>query len=779
MKINFHGLAFKQSAMILLGISVVFAALFGFGSSQIQERMSRLLLQKGEEISRANVAVINNLFGSCRNFGEELAVKIGDQQLAGTELDDFLLRSLSGVRATVPQVLAVVVAYEPGMAPKGAPEGEYMRLAHYTENGNVITDGGNYQETTWYTSTRDSMKGIWQEPFIGQFIKEPIVIYTTPIFSTSASGQKQFAGVLCVDISIAFLKDMVASIPVSNNGYAVVLSASNMVIAHPKDEITFKENFGSISKSASRKRFDEFEKAVSSMKSGLFLGSSFEGDEAAIYFTAMETIDWTFMIVWPADSFLEEQRSVNHVFAWISAGGYLIMLVIILVITFRVSRPLKTLAAAAEKLGHGDFDTEIPEVKGKDEISQLADAFVDMRSSLKEFVDKQKGLDRIERELEFAHSIQMGILPKDESEENCCDSRHSLAPFMQPAKEVGGDFYDFFKIDEDHLAVVVGDASGKSVPAALLMMVSRIVIRTVAMHLRSVTEILEETNYELARRNKSVMFVTAWMGILDLRTGHVDFASAGHNPPAIRHKDGTVEYVKSKSGLVLAADEKTTYKQQSLDLAPGDMLFLYTDGVTEATNAEEVMFGTVGLQKALSESGNRPPVGACHFVKERIDEFVNGAPQFDDITMLAVQFIGSKDNEWEKHEIVVDAKLENQPSLTQFVEQVLEPLGGSMKSQMQIDVAIDEIFSNIVKFSGANQVTLTVETCKSHLMARLSFIDGGSPYDPTSAKEPDVTLSAEERSIGGLGLFIVKKTMDDVAYRRDGSKNILTITKKL
>ncbi len=147
--------------------------------------------------------------------------------------------------------------------------------------------------------------------------------------------------------------------------------------------------------------------------------------------------------------------------------------------------------------------------------------------------------------------------------------------------------------------------------------------------------------------------------------------------------------------------------------------------------------------------------------------------------MLAVQFIGSKDNEWEKHEIVVDAKLENQPSLTQFVEQVLEPLGGSMKSQMQIDVAIDEIFSNIVKFSGANQVTLTVETCKSHLMARLSFIDGGSPYDPTSAKEPDVTLSAEERSIGGLGLFIVKKTMDDVAYRRDGSKNILTITKKL
>ena len=779
MKINVHGLAFKQSAMILLGISVVFAALIGFGSSQIQERLSRMLLQKGEEISRANVALINNLFGSCSNFGEELTVKIGDQGLVGPELDDFLLRSLSGVRSTVPQVLAVVVAYEPGMAPKGAPEGEYMRLAHHTENGDVITDGGNYLETTWYTSTRDSMKGIWQEPFVGQFIKEPIVIYTTPIFHKDSTGKKVFAGVLCVDISIAFLKDMVASVPVSNDGYAVVLSASNMVIAHPKDELTFKGNFGSISKGASRKRLEEFEKAVSSMKSGLFLGSSFEGDEAAIYFTAMDAIDWTFMIVWPAETFLQEQRSVNHVFAWIGVGGYVVMLVIILVITFRISRPLKTLASAAEKLGHGDFDTEIPEVKGQDELSQLAVAFSDMRSSLKEFVEKQKGLDRIERELEFARSIQMGILPKDESEEKCNDSRHSLAPFLLPAKEVGGDFYDFFKIDDDHLVILVGDVSGKGVPAALLMMVSRIVIRTMAMHLKSVTEILNSANYELARRNRDNMFVTVWMGIMDLRNGHVDFASAGHNPPVIRHKDGTVEFSKVKPGLALAAMEETRYEPQSLELAPGDMLFLYTDGITEAMNAEEKMFGDARLLYTVSESAPRAPAGACYFVKERVDEFVNGAPQFDDITMLAVQYIGSREVTWEKREITVDAKLENQPSLTQFVEEVLEPLGGSMKSQMQIDVAIDEIFSNIVKFSGASQVTLTVETCKSHLMARLSFIDGGSPYDPTSASDPDVTLSAEERSIGGLGVFIVKKTMDDVAYRRDGDRNILTITKKL
>ena len=777
MKLNVRGLAFKQSAMILLGISVVFAALFSFSSTQIQDRLSRLLVEKGEEISRANVAVINNLFGSCRNFGEEIAAKVSEQGLVGQQLDDFLLRSLSGVRATVPQVLAVVVAYEPGMAPRGAPKGQYMRLAHYTENGNTITDGGNFLETTWYTSTRDSMKGIWQEPFVGQFIKEPIVIYTTPIFRKDASGKKKFAGVLCVDISIAFLKDLVANIPVSNNGYAVVLSASNMVIAHPKDELTFKGNFGSISKSASRKRFDEFEKAVSSMKSGLFLGSSFDGDEAVIYFTAMETIDWTFMIVWPAETFLEEKRSVNYMFAWIGFGGYIVMLVLILVITLRVSRPLKTLAVAAEKLGKGDFDTAIPMISGHDEISQLATAFSDMRVSLKKYVEKQKSLDRIERDLEFARGIEMGILPKDESEENCGDMRHSLAPYLQPAKEVGGAFYDFFKVDDDHLVFMMGDVSGRGVQAALVMMVTRIVLRTMTMHVTRVSDIFNKANYELARRNKDEMPVTVWMGIMDLRNGHVDYASAGHNLPAIRHKDGTVESLKCELGVALAMDKEARYEPQSLDLAPGDMLFFFTEGFVNAVNADGERFGSTRLLVDLSESGNRAPGGACYFMRERFDEFMNGAEPLDDAATLSVQYTGGRDDRWDARETVVDAVSENRDALTSFVGEVLEPLGVSAEVQKQLDDAVVEVFDNVVEYSGTDKVTFTVETCKTHVMARLSFADGQNAS--AFAEDSGEALSAEERMFEALGKFLSNRSMRDVAFRRDGRRSILTVMKKI
>ena len=640
MKINVHGLAFKQSMAVFAGISIVFAALFLFSNSQIQGKLSQMLLQKGEEVSRANVALINKLFSSGRTFGEDVAYNIGNKKMSAAELDDYLLRTLSGVRATVPQVVAMVAAFEPGMAPKGI-DGEYMRLAYFSGDSTTVINGGNYHEKIWYKSTKDSLKGIWQEPFIGDFIKEPIVIFTTPIFREDYNGEKKFAGVLCVDISIAFLKDMIANMPVSNDGYAVVLSASNMIIAHPKNELTFKANFASLSRNASHKRLVEFENAVHSMKNGLFLGSSVDGEDAAIYFTAMESIDWTFLIVWPAHKFMEEQRSVSHMYAWITFGGYAIVFVLILVITFRASRPLKSLAVAADKLGEGDFSATIPDLTGRDEVSQLAGAFKKMRTSLQTFIETQKDMDRSKRDLEFSRGIQLGILSKNEMEEGCGDNRHALAPFLLPAQNAGGDYYDFFKLDDDHLVVLVADVAGKGIPATLVMLVSRVVIRTLALHHTSVAEIFNETNDGLMSHNRDQLFVTAWMGILDLRNGHMEFASAGHKAPAILRKDGSVSFVNSVPDIALVVKEDCTYNAQTLDLNPGDTLFMYTDGVTGARNADGETFGKDNLLRALADCGDRAPAEINSFVKERLDHFTGDVQQLDDMAMLSVRYDGA------------------------------------------------------------------------------------------------------------------------------------------
>lgn len=817
MGFNFRGLAFKQSLMILAAITIVFGLIFGIMSYKTQNMLNKMTVENGEETSRANVNYIDKLFNAGKVIGEDLAEKISSHPMTKNDMDDFLLQSLFNARNLVPQVVAVVVAYEPGMGPENT-EGEYMRLARFDHVDTKLVSGANYQDKEWYYSVRDGKTSRWQEPFIGEFVPEPIAVYTVPLFKKDKNGEDVLVGVLAVDMSIEFLKEEIGSIPVSNSGYALVTTAKNLAVAYPKELAQGKRNRDIIVREKRGQKLIDFDRKGRD-SSGLFIGTVADGEESAIYYTTINSTNWTFMVVWPIQKYLEDQKAMRKLFLLMALGGYGVILVIILLISFRVAKPLKELAMAARKLGRGNFDVAIPKMKGRDEVAEFAWAFSNMLTELKDNIEKQKDMKRIERELDLARNIQLSMLPGEERDENSDDDRHELAPFLLPAKEVGGDFYDFFKIDNDHLCVVIGDVSGKGVAAALFMMVARIILRTMTKNLKSVVDAFNKTNYALAKRNRLNMFVTVWAGIIDLRTGHIDFASAGHNPPAIRHKDGSVEFIPSKAGLVMAAMESTVYKLQTCEMKKGDTLFLYTDGVTEATDSNNQLFNNDRLIEALKKSGNMSTADTCSFVKKEIDSFVKDAPQFDDITMLAIKFNGSDEpvweryektidvsgnnkgelksfvediltpmdgakkmqmqDAWERYEKIVDVIPENQDILTAFVEGILAPMDGSMKSQMQINIAIDEIYSNIVKFSGATEVTLIVEIRKATMMARLTFIDNGKPYDPIKQADPDISLPAEEREIGGLGIFIVKKTMDSVCYRRNGDKNELAITKTL
>jgi sigma-B regulation protein RsbU (phosphoserine phosphatase) len=494
---------------------------------------------------------------------------------------------------------------------------------------------------SWYVEAKRKGKGIWCEPFISNYVDKPVAVYAMPFYETLPDGSKKFKGVVCLDILLSFLREAVASIQIENSGYAFILSAENKIVAHPRDDWIFKETLYSLAKGRDA-NLSDFEKAVRELHSGILLGKTFKGESACIYFSHMKVDGWVFGIVWPADEFFEKRRKMTSILGMLSLVGYALMFGLVLVISSRVSRPLKELASVAKRLGQGDFEVEIPQVKGKDEIAEFAEAFGHMRDSLKENIEKQKGVERVQNELEMARKIQLGLLAKNDDDENVKDDRHKLCPFILPAKEVGGDFYDFFKVDENKLAFLIADVSGKGVPAALLMMSSRSMLKSVVLAGSSVEDTFNVVNDRLAFRNYLNMFVTVWMGILDLRTGEVEFACAGHNPPAICCADGTVEFAKSKPGLVMAAMEGTRYKRQTLKLEPGDTIFLYTDGVTEATNANEELFGDDRLLQTLREACGMEPAEICPFVKSKIDEFVGDAPQFDDITMLALKFVGQQ-----------------------------------------------------------------------------------------------------------------------------------------
>ena len=246
---------------------------------------------------------------------------------------------------------------------------------------------------------------------------------------------------------------------------------------------------------------------------------------------------------------------------------------------------------------------------------------------------------KTEAELNVASNIQRDMLPNifpafpDRQE-------FDVYATMDPAKEVGGDFYDFFMIDQTHLAIVIADVSGKGVPAALFMVIAKTIIRNQAQSSLSPAEIFTRANAQLCENNGEGLFVTAYLGILDLHTGMLTYANAGHNPPLIQQNNGGFEWLKLRPGFVLAGMEGMRYKEFQVTLQPGDSLFLYTDGVTEATNSALELYGEKRLETALntSEAKGLAPDQLLPYVKQQVDLFVSGAPQADDITMLGLQF---------------------------------------------------------------------------------------------------------------------------------------------
>ena len=359
---------------------------------------------------------------------------------------------------------------------------------------------------------------------------------------------------------------------------------------------------------------------------------------------------------------------------------------------------------------------------------------------------------------------------------------------MDPAREVGGDFYNFYFVDDDHLALVIGDVSGKGIPAALFMMVTNILISDRTRMGGNPAEILRFVNEEICAHNEVEMFVTVWLGILELSTGKLVAANAGHEYPAIRHADGAFELLRDKHGFVIGGMEGVTYREYELQLAPGDRIFVYTDGVPEATAPDNTMFGTERMLAALNEVPTGSPEQILKKVRSAVDDFVKGAEQFDDLTMLCLEYKGAKAqeetlmSETNKTELTLAAALENLDTVQSFVAEALERAGCPLRTQMQIEVAVEEIFVNIAQYAYAPEtgdVTVFAEVSGDPAVLTLRFSDGGIPYDPLARQDPDIGLPAEERDIGGLGVYMTKQFMDELHYEYRDGRNVLTMKKTL
>ena len=285
---------------------------------------------------------------------------------------------------------------------------------------------------------------------------------------------------------------------------------------------------------------------------------------------------------------------------------------------------------------HGELTGKLKKIKNIDEIGTLAKSVEKMSKDMSRYISELTNAtaekERLGAELNVAKNIQAEMLPRVfPPYEN--HPELELYATMEPAKEVGGDFYDFFIIDDDHFCVVVGDVSGKGVPAALFMVIAKTLLKDAAMHSESPADIFSRVNDILCEGNATSLFVTCWLGILTISTGELQFANAGHTHPVILHNN-EYSFLESKPNLMLGAMSGMPYKNHDYKMDDGDRLFLYTDGVTEASNSQNELYGDERLLKVLNSTKGMHSKEILSFVRDDIEGFVNGAPQFDDITML-------------------------------------------------------------------------------------------------------------------------------------------------
>jgi serine phosphatase RsbU (regulator of sigma subunit)/anti-sigma regulatory factor (Ser/Thr protein kinase) len=387
---------------------------------------------------------------------------------------------------------------------------------------------------------------------------------------------------------------------------------------------------------------------------------------------------------------------------------------------------------------------------------------------LKAFIKEKQ--EMMHKEMNVAKTIQASALP-------CVFPPYpnilefDIYATMKTAKQVGGDFYDFFFIDNDFIAFLIADVSGKGIPAAMFMMTAKTTIRSVASSSNAPADILAKANARLAENNDADMFVTLWLGILDPKTGILTYSNAGHNFPIIKRADKSIEWVRSKPSLVLAAMPEAKYKSFELVLRPGDTLFLYTDGITEAVNPALELYGEKRLEEAIAKSTGH----FCTDVEKDVMKFSDGAEQADDMTMLTLKYRGAPVT----HEKTFPVSLVTMPDISGFLGEILRSTDCPQKFISELQIANDEIISNIVKFSGAKQVTLRIDHVPVVNIWRLTYLDDGTAWNPMMFSEPDTTVPLEDRPVGGLGVLLYKKLVDQVRYVRENDQNVIQLRKTL
>jgi sigma-B regulation protein RsbU (phosphoserine phosphatase) len=454
--------------------------------------------------------------------------------------------------------------------------------------------------------------------------------------------------------------------------------------------------------------------------------------------------------------------------------------------THAITGPILTLNDRVHEIAGGNLEREVV-IKTGDELEQLAVSFNMMTSQLRRHIEEIARVtaerQRLNTELDIATQIQVGMLSQNFPPFPGRKNEFDLYAQMHPAREVGGDFYDFFFIDDDHFALIIADVSGKGIPAALFMATTKTIIKNRLQSGEDPALALEIINRQLCDNNITYMFVTVWLCVLEITSGRLVYVNAGHNPPLLKQGTGGFSFLTSPPDLPLASMDDTRYHCRELSLAHGDTLFLYTDGIVEATASVDAagdFYGKDRFRDFLDANSGMPLREIFSRLSADIAAFCGGTEQSDDITMLAIRIHDDRKNS--RKSVTVKADIACLDELNAFIGRELDDGGCPEPVRGKIDLAVEEVFVNIARYAyqdtgGEVTVDCRVEPVQGNMTMTLAFKDAGRAFNPLEYPLPDTSLPLDERQAGGMGLLIVKKTMDTIQYSREKGMNCLEFSK--
>lgn len=642
--LKYRGLAFKLNTLILVVSGIVFICAILFNYYSTKKLLSRETVDDIEIIGELTSKNIERVLLNC-----EVATKT----LAGVVKNDScykentIIDTLSSVVEDHQEIFGASVtfapyAYNPNVkfySPYVCETADSLRII------DDRNDSYDYRNESWYAEPLLSQKGCWSDPYFEKdAANEMIVTYSVPFFKIS-NGKKEFRGVALVDLSLEWLNNLLEKINSFGSGYAFIISKTGKIIYSPPSsfipEHLCQYTIFEYAQKINNPVISDLGKEMLSGKQGFIYSSSkWKNKTGWFYYTPIETTNWSLSIFFPDEKFQEEVKRLNLELLFICFFGLFLLMILTFLITNKLTLPLKKLTYSVKKIGKGDLHETISVTKSNDEVGILTKAFEEMRKSLISYIDNLRKTtsekESYETEIKIGAALQASIIPI--IDEKFRSPLFDIYAKLVPAKDISGDFYDIFYLNEDTLAFAVADVSGKGVPAAFFMSMAKFAIKNVCSTVLDLSpaKVLELANNLICSENPSCMFVTCYLAFYNIRSGELTYANAGHHSFLHRFSDGKVEMKGVLRNRALGLIPDDIYSEGKIVIEPGDLIAIYTDGIIEAENKNYTQFGEDAVIEYFAgiypENINK--IGDS--LIEKVMDFEEHK-RFDDITLLILK----------------------------------------------------------------------------------------------------------------------------------------------